>query len=148
LPALAERREDIPLLLEHFLTTRQIGKQRHQIDPNAMRILTNYGWPGNIRELANVIERAQILAEGNTITIDDLPESLISVPIHSSLPAQTSESPNPETLEEVERRHVQKMLSQHHGNKVHASKALGISRRALYRLIEKYRLDDSKEPEK
>src|SRR4051812_13300606 len=61
LPPLCERREDIPALVEHFLTTRQLGKDRCQIDREALQAVVNYNWPGNIRELANVLERAQIL---------------------------------------------------------------------------------------
>src|SRR5262249_3215588 len=63
LPPLRERSGDIPLLVEHFLATRGIGSQRFQIEPDALKALTQYAWPGNIRELANVLERAQILAE-------------------------------------------------------------------------------------
>ena len=79
LPPLRERREDIPALVEHFLTTRQLGSKRwHAGHPDAMQALLNYDWPGNIRELANVLERAQILAEENLITLDDLPEGAAS----------------------------------------------------------------------
>src|SRR5262249_41002825 len=77
LPPLKERKEDIPGLVDHFLATRQIGKVRFKIDPAALAALVNYDWPGNIRELANVVERAQILAEGDTITADDLPDTII-----------------------------------------------------------------------
>src|SRR5438105_8683786 len=77
-PPLAERREDIPALVEHFLATRQVGPQRCRVDPAALAVLQRYRWPGNIRELANVIERAQILAEENLITVDDLPANLIA----------------------------------------------------------------------
>src|SRR5262249_23163252 len=84
LPALRERRQDIPELVQHFLSTRQIGPTPFQIAPEAMETLTHYDWPGNIRELANVLERAQILAEENTITLDDLPENLVDHPAHAS----------------------------------------------------------------
>jgi DNA-binding NtrC family response regulator len=139
LPPLRERREDIPLLIEHFLTTRQIGPVRAQVGPEAMQALQEYSWPGNVRELANVLERAQILAENHLITPDDLPETVLS----SRRPAADSGSGDPRHLEEVERRHVQAVLQQEKGNKVHAARALGISRRSLYRLIEKYRLEES-----
>jgi DNA-binding NtrC family response regulator len=138
LPPLRERREDIPLLIEHFLKTRQIGKAPFSVNPQAMVVLTSYDWPGNVRELANVLERAQILAEGNTITIDDLPENLV----HAAPTARAAEAPvSPYDLEALERRHVAEVVRQMKGNKVQAAKALGISRRALYRLIEKYGLD-------
>jgi DNA-binding NtrC family response regulator len=68
LPLLRERREDIPDLVNHFLTNRPVGPVRRQIHPDALAALVRYDWPGNVRELANVIERAQILAEGDVIT--------------------------------------------------------------------------------
>lgn len=142
LPALKERREDIPTLINHFLHTRQIGKVPFSVDPQALSVLCGYDWPGNIRELANVMERAQILAEGNVITVDDLPENLIQVskPTPTSLVASPVASPD--DLEVVERKHVEEVLRRCGNNKVQASRALGISRRTLYRLIEKYGLID------
>jgi DNA-binding NtrC family response regulator len=139
LPALRDRREDIPALVEHFLRTRQVGKTPFAVESPALAVLCGYDWPGNVRELANVIERAQILAEGNTITVDDLPENLVQV----SKPAPGAEMPpvvGPDDLDGVERRHVADVLRKHDGNKVQAARALGVSRRTLYRLIEKYRL--------
>jgi len=143
LPPLCERKEDLPPLLEHFLTTRQIGKQRCQVDPAAMNALLRYTWPGNVRELANVLERAQILAEDFTITIDDLPDNILAAP---PLPSSPSEkvSESPQSLREMERTHVQTILQQAKGNKVAAAKLLGISRRALYRLLDKYQIDGDK----
>jgi two-component system response regulator AtoC len=134
LPPLRERREDIPALVEHFLTMRQLGKVRCEVAPDAMQALRNYGWPGNIRELANVLERAQILAEDHRITLDDLPEAMHAMP---DIPAPTS----PLNLSEVERQTTQSALQQAKDNKVQAAKLLGITRRALYRLITKYGLE-------
>jgi DNA-binding NtrC family response regulator len=136
LPPLRERREDIGELIERFLSTRQIGPLRSQVDPEAMRAMLAYSWPGNVRELANVLERAQILAENHVITLEDLPENLVS-----AVPASATEAGDPRYLREVERRHVQAILQQEKGNKVHAARVLGISRRSLYRLMEKYRLE-------
>jgi DNA-binding NtrC family response regulator len=136
LPALKERRQDIPELVEHFLTTRQIGKERCQVSPEAMQALLRHEWPGNVRELANALERAQILAEDNVITVDDLPDSMS---LGSLAPAEAPA--NPLDLRDVERRHVEQVLKQANNNKVSAAKMLGISRRALYRLIDKYELD-------
>jgi DNA-binding NtrC family response regulator len=135
LSPLRERREDIPALVEHFLTTRQLGKARCRVNPDAMRALLNYGWPGNIRELANMLERAQILAEDNLITLDDLPESMQAA---RDMPAEAG----PLNLNELERRTTQAALQQAKGNKVHAANLLGVSRRALYRLITKYGLEE------
>jgi transcriptional regulator with PAS, ATPase and Fis domain len=136
LPPLRERRGDIPELVEHFLATRQIGPLRSRVDAEAMKALQAYAWPGNVRELANVLERAQILAEEHVITREDLPENVVS-----AAPASAASSGDPNHLSEVERRHVQAILQQEKGNKVHAARVLGISRRSLYRLIEKYHLE-------
>jgi DNA-binding NtrC family response regulator len=85
LPLLRERAKDIPELVEHFLSTRQIGPHRSQLDPEAMKVLCSYDWPGNVRELANVLERAQILAQDQVITVDDLPENLVeATPVGAS----------------------------------------------------------------
>ena len=140
LPALRDRREDVPELVAHFLHTRQVARGLMTVDPAALRVLCGYDWPGNVRELANVLERAQILAEGDTITTDDLPDSLV----HLSKPVAAAGVPapvvGPDDLDGVERRHVVAVLQRHGGNKVQAAKALGVSRRTLYRLIDKYRL--------
>jgi DNA-binding NtrC family response regulator len=137
LPLLRDRRQDIPELVEHFLTTRQVGSSRYRLQPEALDALVRYDWPGNVRELANVLERAQILAEDNVITLDDLPDALTEGQAPAAEPGG-----DPRHLREVERRHVQDVLRQEKGNKVHAAKALGISRRALYRLISKYHLEE------
>jgi DNA-binding NtrC family response regulator len=134
LPPLRERRGDVPELVEYFLTTRQVGPVRCTVEPEALEALVRYDWPGNVRELANVLERAQILAEGGRITADDLPENLLSAP-------PPADGGDPTRLHDAQRRHVLGVLRQHKGNKVHAARALGVSRRALYRLLEKYRID-------
>jgi DNA-binding NtrC family response regulator len=144
LPPLKDRPEDIADLIAHFLRTRQIGKTPFTVEPHALSVLCAYDWPGNIRELANVLERAQILAEGHTISVDDLPENLVKggrVPpvAGAGLPKPVV---SPDDLEGVERRHVETVLQRHGGNKVQAAKALGVSRRTLYRLIEKYGLGE------
>jgi DNA-binding NtrC family response regulator len=135
LPPLRERRDDIPELIEHFLTTRQIGPLRSRVDSEALKALKAYSWPGNVRELANVLERAQILAENHVITVEDLPENVMTATANSATGG------DPRHLSEVERRHVQAVLHEEKGNKVHAARVLGISRRSLYRLIEKYHLE-------
>ncbi|OAI52938.1 hypothetical protein AYO44_04590 [Planctomycetaceae bacterium SCGC AG-212-F19] len=139
LPPLRERRADILELAEHFLATRPIGSMRTRLSPEAQAALVAYDWPGNVRELANVLERAQILAEDHVITPDDLPEG-----ITEAAPGLGKSAVNPDHLREMERRHVLEVLRREKGNKVHAAKALGISRRALYRLIAKYQLEGGK----
>jgi DNA-binding NtrC family response regulator len=135
MPPLRERSGDIPELVEHFLQTRQIGPARFRVHPDALAALVRYSWPGNVRELANVLERAQILAEGSLITTDDLPDNLLLGP----LPGEAEEGET-QDLHQIQRRHVQAVLHEAKGNKVHAARALGISRRALYRLLEKYQI--------
>ncbi len=138
LPLLQERVQDIPELVRHFLASRPVGSQPFQVSPEILDVFADYDWPGNVRELANVLERAQILAENYTITLDDLPENMVSsIPTGESAPHA-----DPKSLREVERRHVQEILRQEKGNKVHAARVLGISRRALYRLIHKYHLQE------
>ena len=136
LPPLRERREDIPALVEHFLTTRQLGKVNCKVEPEAMQALLRYDWPGNIRELANVLERAQILAEDSLLTLDDLPETLQTAP-----PPNEVSGPDSLNLHEMERRNAQAALQRAKGNKAQAAKLLGITRRAIYRLITKYGLE-------
>jgi DNA-binding NtrC family response regulator len=138
LPGLRERRGDIPELVEHFLTTRQVGPTRFKVDPAALDAMVHYDWPGNVRALANVLERAQILAENHLITTDDLPEAIVE----NAAPPSSPDA-DPRHLREVERRHILEILKQEKWNKVHTAKVLGVSRRALYRLIEKYKLQEN-----
>lgn len=142
LPALKDRREDIPELVAHFLQTRQVGRGLMTVDPAARALLCAYDWPGNIRELVNVLERAQILAEGTVITPDDLPENLCAALEPAAPGAEAAPVASPDDLDRVEQRHVADVLHRYHGNKAQAAKALGVSRRTLYRLIEKYRLSN------
>jgi DNA-binding NtrC family response regulator len=140
LPPLRERLDDIPLLVDHFLKLGVRGPRNIELD--ALASLQAYGWPGNVRELANVIERAKILAEGPSITHRDLPAAIgdrqwrhvSNVP---PLPIADSR------LNELERQHVQRILSTQNGNKARTARALGISRRKLYRLLEKHGLAGS-----
>jgi two-component system response regulator AtoC len=96
-----------------------------------------YDWPGNVRELANVLERAQILADGDTITPDDLPET-----VSAGATAPAAADDNPFSLAASGRRLVQEALRHTHGNKLAAAKILGISPRTLYRMIERYAMRD------
>jgi DNA-binding NtrC family response regulator len=136
LPTLQDRREDIPALVEHLLTHRQVGPAKCKIDSEAMAALVAYNWPGNVRELANVLERGQILATDNLITLYDLPENLQTTSI---LPETLSSDPL--NLSGLEYRALLAALEKTGGNKARAAKALGIDRRSLYRLLEKYHVD-------
>jgi DNA-binding NtrC family response regulator len=133
LPALRERREDIPALAAHFLS-RYSTRYRRQIagfEPSALQLLMSYAWPGNVRELDHTLERAVLMARGTNIGIADL-----------GLNAQRSASQSLDelSLEAVESILIQKALARAQGNITQAAEALGLSRGALYRRMEKYGL--------
>jgi DNA-binding NtrC family response regulator len=132
LPLLRERRADIPELVNHFLSTRQVGPKRFTIEPAALAALERYDWPGNIRELANVLERAQILAEGETITVDDLPRAL------TATSAAADPAVSPYDLTAMERKLVREALVHTKDNRLAAARLLGISARTLYRMMERF----------
>ncbi|MDI6762332.1 MAG: sigma-54 dependent transcriptional regulator [Thermodesulfobacteriota bacterium] len=134
LPSLRERKEDIPLLVDYFLKNKEIdGGWGKTISPEAIECLKNYHWPGNIRELANVLERGLILSTGNTLSIKDFPLSILA----QNVKIQKSTS----TLVSLERDLIERTLRELKGNKTRTAKALGISLRNLYRKIEKYQIE-------
>ena len=130
LPTLAERKEDLPLLQKHFLDqfVAQLGKSIKGLTRRAQSVLSRYFWPGNIRELQNVIGHACMMAEGEVIDLPDLPQYL-----HSRESAH--EGQGLLTLEEVERHHVHRILTQVGGNKLEAAAILGVSRATIYRIL-------------
>lgn len=133
LPPLRERLEDIPVLGAFFLQ-RQTTRYRKTVEdfaPEALDELRNHSWPGNVRELEHVIERAVLMARGNVVTANDL--GLRSS--HDSAPRLDEMS-----LEEVEAHLIRKTLARCEGNAQKAADALGLSRSAFYRRLEKYRL--------
>ncbi|MBI1314307.1 response regulator [bacterium] len=134
LPPLRNRRDDIPLLANHFL--RKIGRG-WSLNQAALAALGNYSWPGNVRELANVIERASILADETRITLAELPHQ-ISHPSSDTAASVAIEATD--NLEERERLHVQRVLDRENWNRSRTAEALGINRRSLYRLIQKHGL--------
>jgi DNA-binding NtrC family response regulator len=140
LPPLRDRRDDIPLLVEHFLRRPPI--REWSISSAALEKLVAYPWPGNIRELANVIERAKILADNPVITAAQLPENIVRpVPPVASLQLKpVATAPKPDQLVTIEREHVLAVLQREGGNKSRTATALGLTRRSLYRLLEKYGL--------
>ena len=143
LPPLRERRQDIPLLMDHFLRelAARHGRGPVAVDPEAQRRLLGYEWPGNIRELQNVLERAMLLAEQDVIGHEHLPSEVHQ---HAASPvAAASPPPNPDplrSLEEVEREHVMRVLAACGGNREETSRILGISRRTLSRMIQRWNL--------
>jgi DNA-binding NtrC family response regulator len=133
LPPLRERREDIPALAGHFLA-RYAARYRRPIqglEPAAMQLMMNYGWPGNVRELDHTIERAVLMARGERVEAADLG-------LHAQRGA--AQSMDDLSLEAVEAILIRKALARTNGNVSHAADALGLSRGALYRRIEKYGL--------
>jgi Transcriptional regulator containing PAS, AAA-type ATPase, and DNA-binding domains len=145
LPSLKERQEDIPMLAHHFLQKCAAGSTTavRGFHPDTLDSLNRYHWPGNVRELENAIERAVSLSHGPLLTPDDLPAAIRQVPSpaeHKSDAPDTAESVYL-TLEEVEKRHLVRVLRETKGNKVKAAKILGIDRRTLYRMAERFGLD-------
>lgn len=131
LPPLRERDRDVELLIQHT-----IGDEWTVEEP-AMHVLLNYEWPGNVRQLMNTLERATVLADDNTITIDDLPQEIFQTAGESPVRILTA---NTSRLEEIEKAHIVEVLEREKGNKARAARALGIHRRKLYRLLERYDL--------
>lgn len=134
LPPLRDRRSDIQALAETFLEhhARHYRKTIESFDDKALAALEDFPWPGNIRELDHAIERAVLMAQGKTIKVADLGLHAVSEDGVGTL-----EDMN---LDEVERLLIQKALVRYNGNVSHAAKALGLSRSALYRRLERYRL--------
>lgn len=140
LPPLRDRIEDIPLLAEHFIKNLSHGREtdRLSFEPDAMRSLMSYNWPGNIRELQNAIERAAILCEGGRITNSSLPPSLTAL--------QPLERPE-ENLsikkaeDAIERDLIRKALSKTGGNRTQAARILEISHRSLLYKLKEFGID-------
>ena len=140
-PALKERRTDIPLLAERFLATvlDREGHKQLTLSEETIRTLVAYNWPGNVRELESAIEYAVLHARGHAIAPEDLPEKLQSAQVRtaarSPLSALFEDLP---ALDELEHRYLLYILDIAGGNRTRAAEILGIDRRTLYRMIERY----------
>ncbi len=137
-PPLRERSGDVMLLATRFLqrsAERTKSPVRGFTDAAARRMV-EYGWPGNVRELANCVERALVLSRGDAIDVSDLPEKVRGRRL-SSVPAPDAPG-ELVSLDEIERRHVLKVLEAVGGNKSHAAQILGLDRKTLYRKLEQY----------
>jgi DNA-binding NtrC family response regulator len=141
LPPLRERRQDIPLLVDHFLRALSLrhGRGPVAMDSEAQRRLLAYDWPGNIRELQNVLERAVLLAEQGVIGPEHLATNLLPAAASSTEP-ETLPSAALRPLEDIEREHVIRVLAATGGNREESSRILGISRRTLTRMIQRWGL--------
>jgi DNA-binding NtrC family response regulator len=139
IPPLRERREDLPLLVSHFLRlVQERGGGLAQITPGAIALLAAQPWPGNVRELENTIERLALNARGGTIDADDLPPTLREA---TPLPAQQSALfDDLPSLEELEKRYLKHVLAAAKGNRSRAAEILGVDRRTLYRMAERFGL--------
>ena len=143
LPPLAERRDDIPMLAYYFLRKHavRIGKDVEDIDPGAMAALVEYGYPGNIRELENIIERAVTLTRARQLTVSDLPPSLAD---HSVRVVREKEGRLP-TLAEREEEYIRYVLDRCGQNRTRAAGILGIDRVSLWRKLKKYGMSEDGE---
>jgi transcriptional regulator with PAS, ATPase and Fis domain len=133
LPPLRDRIEDITLLAYHFLQklTLKYRKKIGSFTKEAINAMENYHWPGNIREIEHIVERAVIITDNNQIQTSDLYFSSKSININ------VSDNLN---LEETEKLLIQQAIQKHQGNISKAAKDLGLTRAALYRRLEKYQL--------
>jgi len=137
MPPLRERKEDIPLLAEHFLETyrRKMPARKDVVDiePSAMAALLEYDWPGNVRELENAIEHACLRTKTDRIDTDALPDKITTH--HQTVPAAPNDSPAPTTIDLIEKHYIQELMRKHKGNKTLVAKNLGISRTTLWRRL-------------
>lgn len=142
LPPLRDRKEDIQILVDDFLNKSSLisGKEKKKLTSEAMEKLINYNWPGNIRELQNVIERCIVITSRDTITVEDLPPNIKAN--EAKCDDVEDSSKLEEVLDSAERDIIVKALKEFKGNRTRASEALGISRRSLHRKILKYEIED------
>jgi len=140
LPKLTERKDDIPLLITHFIEKFRLAfnKDTRQISPQALDVLLHYHYPGNVRELENIIQRAVALAEGESIQVRDLPADL------RKLAFTTFEGEDLLSIEMMEKQHITKVLDITGDNRKLSSEILGIPLTTLWRRIKKYGLDKKK----
>jgi len=138
-PPLRARGHDITLIAEHYirLFSAQFKREVRGLDPRVEQRLLSYPWPGNVRELKNCMERAVAMCEGPTISMQDLPERVLTF-------AASQFAPSPEqsgellSMDEVERRYVLQVLEAVHGSRAEAARTLGFDRRTLYRKLKSY----------
>jgi PAS domain S-box-containing protein len=136
LPPLVERRDDIPMLVNHFIDkfNSLMGRNITSAADEVMEILMGHNFPGNVRELENIIEHAFVMCRDNVLQIRHLPAELQHFPHPTSLP------PTPTPLDEVERQAIVDALNRHGGNKLETAKSLNLHRTSLWRKLKKYGL--------
>jgi len=138
LPPLRERKEDIPFLIDHFVKKycKKIRKEVKGVSLAVKKALMEYGWPGNIRELENTIERAMVLSKGNMIELEDLVYHGISASSSFFLPVGGKYK----SLDDIEKEYIKIILQAQHGNKSKTAKILRIDRKTLMAKIKKYKI--------
>jgi two-component system response regulator AtoC len=143
IPPLRERREDVSLLVDHFVTRNnaRFGTNIRGLSPEARRVLLEYTWPGNVRELENTIERAMVLAEKETIDVDELPERIREARDPIQLHLTSGELSIKKTSRVIEEILIRRALQKTKGNRTRAAEVLEISHRALLYKIKDYRID-------
>ncbi|MFH1757871.1 MAG: helix-turn-helix domain-containing protein, partial [Pseudomonadota bacterium] len=144
LPPLRERKEDIAPLVEHFLKkyNRENKKNVTSLSKEVRDLLMNYHYPGNVRELENIMERAVVLCRGETLTVQDLPLNIRESKVEAAL-ERIRESRNlPAALEEIERHMIADALEKNSGVQTKAAGGLGISERVLRYKIKKYKITE------
>lgn len=147
LPPLRERADDIPLLIEHFLRrfNERLGKDVRRVAPDALATLMEHPWPGNIRELENMMERTVLLSEGDTIHLEDLPSlrrGAVPEPGGDDLDGMGLKEYVRVHTAKLERRRIQRVLEAEDGNVTRAARRLGISRKSLQTKMKDYGLRD------
>lgn len=138
IPPLRERGDDLELLAMRFLqrSARRLGRAVRGMEPGVQQALARYAFPGNVRELANVMERAVTFCPGEEVRVQDLPERMRGALASAPLPPGLSEIGDWPTLQELEARYIESVLSHCAGNKRQAAQILGIGRRTLYRRLD------------
>jgi len=138
-PALRQRREDVPLLVQHFLSANVGARKPLSFAKDALERLMAYDWPGNIRELRNLVERLQILHEGSDVYAADLPPELSRV--RSPAAVESEADPVLVPLADVERRHVERVLNATGWNKARAARVLDVDVKTLNKKIRDFSLE-------
>ena len=149
LPPLRERMEDVPQLVQHFLEKyrRELGKDVSGVSPAAMEKILGHSFPGNVRELENLIERAVALSRGPTLGVEGLPASVLEKSVSRLAPATAPSGNLDEILASYERGLLSDALQRAGGVKKRAARLLGISFRSFRYRLEKLGLDDAGDPD-